>query len=115
MQHLFDRMHFFARRGFTLVELLVVIAIIAILISVLLPALQRARAQAYMVQCASNERQICQAVLTYVHDNRGYLPFAFAYLPPNPPAPFEAIGMEAKGVISYERGQLWPYLGASPD
>jgi prepilin-type N-terminal cleavage/methylation domain-containing protein/prepilin-type processing-associated H-X9-DG protein len=62
-------------RAFTLVELLVVIAIIAILIAVLLPALSRARQQAQTVQCASNLRQIGQAITMYT-GQYGYFPNA---------------------------------------
>ena len=62
------------RRAFTLVELLVVISIIALLVSILLPALNRARYQAKKVLCMSNMRQWGLASSTYASDYEGWFP-----------------------------------------
>jgi prepilin-type N-terminal cleavage/methylation domain-containing protein/prepilin-type processing-associated H-X9-DG protein len=62
------------RRGFTLVELLVVIGIIALLVSILLPALNKAREAANAVRCSSQLRQIGIAFRLYGHDFNQFLP-----------------------------------------
>jgi prepilin-type N-terminal cleavage/methylation domain-containing protein len=64
------------RCGFTLVELLVVLAVIAVLIALLMPALDSARAQVQRVQCESNLRQLLLATCLYENDNHQSLPWS---------------------------------------
>jgi prepilin-type N-terminal cleavage/methylation domain-containing protein/prepilin-type processing-associated H-X9-DG protein len=63
--------------GFTLVELLVVIGIIALLISILLPSLNKARQQANLVKCQANLKSIGQLVHTYAAENKGRMPLVW--------------------------------------
>ena len=68
------RRNFSKGAGFTLIELLVVIAIIALLIAILLPALQRVRKQARAVVCYANLKQWGSVLALYTEDNQGRLP-----------------------------------------
>lgn len=70
-------------KSFTLIELLVVVAIIAVLISILLPALSQARKNAKALVCSSRERSIGQAIHAYANDNQDYFPMATAGMTAN--------------------------------
>src|SRR2546421_12610822 len=65
-------------QGFTLVELLVVIGIIALLIAILLPALNRARESANNLKCMATLRSMAQAAHLHAAEHQGYMPLAGA-------------------------------------
>ena len=77
----------FTRLAFTLVELLVVIGIIALLISILMPALSKAREQANAVKCLSNQRNLGNALVLFTNEHKGYMPKAWFNDSPYPGGP----------------------------
>jgi len=105
--------------AFTLVELLVVIGIIAILISILLPVLNKAREQAKAIVCMSNEKQIMAAYMMYVTNHKGATPIfpPVEGVWPVSKDPFHqswAYYMDQTGDIGgrirYDKGAFWPYM-----
>jgi prepilin-type N-terminal cleavage/methylation domain-containing protein/prepilin-type processing-associated H-X9-DG protein len=100
----------FARaRAFTLVELLVVIGIIAVLISILLPALNRVREQSRTTACGSNLRQIGVGMLLYAHDNKGHIPPPIGSKSAATPAGAPAGVYYKFSAGQYTSASTWPY------
>jgi len=99
------------RKGFTLIELLVVIAIIALLMAILMPALQRVKKQVWTILCRSNLNQYGLAARMYLDDNEGGFPYSFSWL-------YKDGGRgcrwhDASNNLNENPdlgGELWPYL-----
>ncbi len=119
------------RTGFTLIELLVVIAIIAILASLLLPALSKAKQRGQSIACLARLKQLQMGWIMYCDDNNGRMPQCFSissgkmgsgsptqspdYLPGGLYAAW-VLGQAATGTtdetnnLNITQGTLWPYL-----
>jgi prepilin-type N-terminal cleavage/methylation domain-containing protein len=85
-----EEKHLTSRPAFTLVELLVVIGIIAVLVAILLPALNRAREQANLIDCQSRLRQMGQALGIYATEHNGFLPYGDIRYDPTSTTPWLA-------------------------
>jgi prepilin-type processing-associated H-X9-DG protein/prepilin-type N-terminal cleavage/methylation domain-containing protein len=110
------------KKAFTVVELLVVIGIMSLLMSILVPAMMRARAQAKTAMCASNLHQLFLGFTMYLDDNNGYV-FPLAYYGFNSEGQvgtywyfgFETIASsvslpEGKRILDRKAAKLYPYI-----
>jgi len=90
------------KNGFTLIELLVVISIIALLISLLLPALGQAKENGRQIQCGSRMHQLFLAINVYAQDNNGWI------------TPMQVLHRDS-GIEQSWRSLLWEYISQEPD
>ena len=104
-----------SKKAFTLIELLVVISIIALLVSILMPALGKAREQTRTVVCKNNLRQCGLAGQMYFSDNDDFFPNPFFYL--YSAETFQSPLVDQHGVLCRwhdpdipKNGSMWPYL-----
>ncbi len=112
------------RAGFTLVELLLVIAIIAIVLALILVAINKLQNQARATNCLANQRQLALANQAYASDNAGRLasPRTDRYPPEGPMKPVPNSWVDTAGALSggletvksLEQGALWEYLDQNP-
>jgi prepilin-type N-terminal cleavage/methylation domain-containing protein len=100
-------------RAFTLVELLVVVGILAVVMSILIPTVGKARKQAYTVRCMGNQRQLIAATLMYTRDNDDLLPnTGWGHGGARNWLYNDGVAMTGKQ-SEVQGGQLWKYLNTA--
>ncbi len=100
-----------SERAFTLIEVLVVVAIIALLVSILIPTLKKAKQQAHRAVCAAHMHQVAFAIFSYGNDNLGDGPRRGWFTYTVAESPHEALGWGGNYGVPHVRtnlGLLWP-------